>query len=201
MYTSVQRISTNLKKSYLSELHERVLKNANTGYNEVKGTVIQMMARRLSAKDRKLLFTNDGDLNSEVKNNNVPTTVLKQDVLSTKVDSNINHAPLFEVNNSSKDSILFHPILGERIADLGYKKLFLTNIRSLAHAPVWNKQRILRPDRVQVIARDKVHNKLEKSISGTISFYMDQETKEFGIIDGQHRVGSLIILAQKGIFT
>jgi hypothetical protein len=63
---------------------------------------------------------------------------------------------------------------------------------------VWKKQRILRPDRAKMIAADKVRSGLAKSLSGTISMFMDRASGEIGIIDGQHRAGALMILSQKG---
>jgi len=91
-----------------------------------------------------------------------------------------------------------HPLLGELVANLGYKMLFLTSVKSLVLTPVWKKQRILRPERAALIAKDKVRNGLASSMSGTIALYIHRRTKEIGIIDGQHRAGALMILAQEG---
>jgi hypothetical protein len=46
-----------------------------------------------------------------------------------------------------------HPIFGMLLADVGYKKVYLTSARRLVHAQVWQKQRILRPERSEGIAQ------------------------------------------------
>lgn len=92
-----------------------------------------------------------------------------------------------------------HPLLGEQVASLGYKTLYLTSVKSLVLTPVWKKQRILRPERAALIAKDKVRSGLASSMSGTIALYMHRRTKEIGIIDGQHRAAALMILAQEGV--
>lgn len=59
---------------------------------------------------------------------------------------------------------VLHPILGELIADLKYKRVYRTSIASLVKAPVWEKQRILRPERAMAIAEAK----LKKEVSETV---------------------------------
>lgn len=104
-----------------------------------------------------------------------------------------------DLNTVNEDVYLYHPLLGEKIADLGYKKLFLTNVKSLILTPIWKKQRILRPERAALIAKEKIKNGLVSSLNGSIVLYMHRKTNEIGIIDGQHRATALMILSQQGI--
>ena len=89
------------------------------------------------------------------------------------------------------------------VSDLGYKKVYLTNILRLSQAKVWEQQRILRPERAAAIAQDKL--KHYDSTVGTSSIHMpgvitmfeDIKTGLSGIIDGQHRAAALVMLAQE----
>lgn len=49
-----------------------------------------------------------------------------------------------------------HPIFGQLLADIGYKKVYLTSARRLVLAQVWQKQRTLRPERSAGIALVKL---------------------------------------------
>lgn len=90
-----------------------------------------------------------------------------------------------------------HPILGKCIHDLGYKSIFVTNIKSLVNAAVWEKQRTLRSARAALIAESKIKSNTVNYIPGIIALYRNKLTSEVGIFDGQHRVAALYILAQK----
>lgn len=173
---------------------ESLQKSVGAGLEDLKGTVLQAMAKRMSIKDRTELI-NSWSTEPAVNINN---QVMAVDQLHVKGMSKPLPVPNLLGAASATDVNLFHPILGERLADLGYKQLYLTNVRSLALAPIWKKQRILRADRAQMIVQDKIRNGLAGSISGTISMFMDISTAEIGIIDGQHRAGALMLLAQKG---
>lgn len=52
-----------------------------------------------------------------------------------------------------------HPVLGRLIADLGYKRVFLTSIEAVVQAPVWEKRKLLRPVRAIEIAQAKMMKK------------------------------------------
>lgn len=99
--------------------------------------------------------------------------------------------------NTTSDAKQLHPILGEKIADLGYKLIYKTNVHSLAQAPVWKQRITLRCHRAAVIA-NKLEKSIDPSINGVITFYRDKETGNVGIIDGQHRAGALLLLAYQG---
>jgi hypothetical protein len=186
-------------QSFAVTLQGKVRDSVGSGLAELKGTVLEAMAKRMTEKDKDLLLKNWGQVpltdvvETSHRETPVPGSASREKILPS--------ADLQEAlrNASSRTECIFHPILGERIAQLQYKSLYLTNVRSLAHAPVWKKQRILRPERAQMIVQDKIRNRLTKSLSGTISFYKDENSGEIGIIDGQHRVGALLLLAQKGM--
>lgn len=190
---------TSKAQSYIASLKESV----GLGLTEMKGTVLGAMAHRMSDTDRELLLKVwHPDKHSGVSRTPTESCISPpaSDPLATLRPTSVplQQADLQKAIRGLKEDNIFHPVLGERIAQLGYKSLYLTNVRSLALAPVWKKQRILRPERAQLIVSDKIRNGLATSISGTISFYKDQSTGEIGIIDGQHRVGALMLLAQKG---
>ena len=62
------------------------------------------------------------------------------------------------------------------IADLGYKKLFLTSAKALSAIPVWEKQRIYRHDRAKIMATDKLKKKDDNgaTLPGVITLYEDE---------------------------
>ncbi|CAM9234116.1 unnamed protein product [Choristocarpus tenellus] len=125
-------------------------------------------------------------------------------------------------------TIVIHPILGQLVADLKYKRVYRTSIEALVKAPVWEKQRILRPERAQAIANAKLKQGSgpdKNGIPGVITLYSrppsiptakagaaptsasstasgtDDEADdigELGIVDGQHRVGALMLMAERG---
>jgi hypothetical protein len=86
-----------------------------------------------------------------------------------------------------------HPILGQCIADLGYKRLHLISIEKLIHIPVWEKQRIYRHDRAVQMAKDK-RKTLHLGLPGVMGIHENTVTGELRILDGQHRIGMLAIL-------
>lgn len=49
-----------------------------------------------------------------------------------------------------------HPILGQVVADFGYKRMHVVSAKTLANIPVWKKQRIYRHDRAKAMAADKL---------------------------------------------
>jgi len=100
-----------------------------------------------------------------------------------------------------------HPMLGALVADLGHKSVYLTEIMSLAQVPIWEKQRAFRRDRSTRMARDiirvaKATSTVPRPFAGSIVVYEHTPegatAPEMGILDGQHRVGALAILLEKG---
>ncbi len=190
------RLFSTSAKDRLLNIQSKLSDNVLSGYNQLKGSLIQAMAHRMNAKDKAELIQYWGE---DAKSVNTPVDKSVKSTETAKPSVRVLPTPKFDIDGTTEESTLFHPVLGEKLVDLGYKTLYLTNVRSLATAPIWKKQRILRPERAQLIANDKIKNNLGSSLSGSISFFLDKKTKEIGIIDGQHRAGALMILAQKGM--
>lgn len=53
-----------------------------------------------------------------------------------------------------------HPILGDMLRDLGYKKVYATSVAALVTVPIWEKQRTLRAERARNIADDWTKRKV-----------------------------------------
>ena len=88
-----------------------------------------------------------------------------------------------------------HHVFGRLIADFGYKRMYASSISQLITADVWNRQRILRSDRAKKIADAVNRSGKSSALAGAIALYEDQSTGACGIIDGQHRVAALALLA------
>lgn len=193
MYSAAKH-ATSKAQSILASAQSKVRERVGASMQELKGTVLQAMAKRMDDDDKRTLVENWAPTIAAV---DVPKVNVTSNARTSLID-----APRLELESvlrSCSEGInLYHPVLGENIADLGYKKIYLTNVRSIALAPVWKKQRILRPDRAKMIVKDKIRNGLAESLAGTITFFMDSSSGEIGIIDGQHRAGALMLLSQMG---
>ena len=88
-----------------------------------------------------------------------------------------------------------HPILGPQIATLPYKRVHLTPASTLASIPVYERQRAYRHDRALMMAKDK-RKTLWMGIPGIISL-MEDDDGRLCILDGQHRVGMMALLAEE----
>lgn len=88
-----------------------------------------------------------------------------------------------------------HPVLGEALVDLEYKRVHVVSAKELASIPIWKKQRIYRHSRAKVMANDKVKT-AELGLPGIIALHEDPDGK-LSILDGQHRVGMMAILEEK----
>ncbi|CAM9517255.1 unnamed protein product, partial [Phaeothamnion confervicola] len=62
------------------------------------------------------------------------------------------------------------PVLGQLVHDAGYKRVFCTSVERLIKVPVWEKQRILRPERAAAIAKDKMMRQ-SKGMPGVITLF------------------------------
>eukprot|EP00899_Mesostigma_viride_P013026 jgi/Mesvir1/21724/Mv04136-RA.1 len=87
-----------------------------------------------------------------------------------------------------------HPVFGLFLHDLGYKRLYCSSIDKLVHVPIWRKQRTLRPERASIIA-DVLRS--GKRLPGVITL-VELADSTVAIVDGQHRVGALMLLAESG---
>ncbi|KAG5179718.1 hypothetical protein JKP88DRAFT_261234 [Tribonema minus] len=70
-----------------------------------------------------------------------------------------------------------HAIYGELVHDLGYKQIYLTSVERLVRAPIWQRQRILRPERAQAMAADKMRGKKFNGMPGVITLYQDRQAE------------------------
>ena len=85
--------------------------------------------------------------------------------------------------------------MGPQIARLAYKRVHLTPASTLASIPVFERQRAYRHDRAMVMAKDK-RKTLWMGIPGVISL-MEDDDGRLSILDGQHRVGMMALLAEE----
>lgn len=170
-----------------------------------KGTIFGLMAKNMNENDVKKFFSHWNErLDDEHKTvervvaaPKPPVEPAKQSPTKLDTPSSSTYIPLpFPEKIEAK--MLYHPLLGELLSDVGYKKIYMTSVQALARTPVWKKQRILRPERAALIADDKVRKGMQHNLPGVITLYQDKVSKEIGIIDGQHRAGALMILAQRG---
>ena len=173
------------------------------------GTLLETLARRMPAKDAEMLakhwgYLEDGsNSSSSSSSHSSSSSSSSSHIQPTKVDAPIVPTPsssstTWHIPENIKDECLLHPTLGEKLIDLGYKKMYLTNVSSLAKAPIWEKQRILRPDRASRIALSKVQAGRASSFIGVITLFEDKKSGRIGIVDGQHRAAAYLLLSQQG---
>lgn len=188
-----------------NNIRDAIKTGTTTLVESTMSTIYGLMARNMDEKDFKKFFAH---WNSRIDDSPVVKSDKIENLKDSKVAQTVQSIPNPVVFSgpamgdfsftSTQDIVLFHPLLGELVADLGYKRVYVTSVAALARTPVWKKQRILRPERAALIADDKVRKGLQTSLPGVITIYEDIVNKEIGIIDGQHRVGALMILAQRG---
>ena len=121
-----------------------------------------------------------------------PLTKSVMDVVETR---NAVHNEAIFSEQKTLASTNDHAIFGKLVADVGYKKVYLSSVENLAKAQIWNKQRILRPERSLNIAQIKSNITSQPCFPGSIALFEDEATGECGVIDGQHRIAALIIMA------
>lgn len=95
---------------------------------------------------------------------------------------------------------LLYVFTGELVCDLEYKRVYITNVMRLALIPTWQKQRILRPDRLSRIIDAKVRAKTTSRLPGVISVFHNAATGEVGIVDGQVQHSTSCIFNSNLIF-
>ena len=201
---SLRRVSWVSQRSLMKDVRESVGSNVHHLVENAKGTIFGLMARNMNEKDVKKFF---GHWNERIEDKpqavqaSASKPVIEPASKTSKIEapSSSAYVPL-PFPDKIEAKMLYHPLLGELLSDVGYKKLYMTSVQALARTPVWKKQRILRPERAALIADDKVRKGMQQSLPGVITLYQDRVSKEVGIIDGQHRAGALMILAQRGEF-
>ena len=109
-----------------------------------------------------------------------------------------------------------HPVFGTLLADLGHKRLYRADPRTLwAGTLLWDQQRVFRRERAELIAASKSKSAVE-GWPGAISVVEIAETSSDeapadaradhsaaamrlgAVVDGQHRLGAAQALAEKG---
>jgi hypothetical protein len=181
------------KGSFFEGVQES-LKNA---YETTRGSIFNLMAKNMNEKDMKKFLSHwKGKLEEPVAEPPVKPELPKpaQTIAPPSAPASANFDAIF----AKKDVEIYHPLLGDLVVDYGYKKVYSTSVHALARTPVWKKQRILRPERAALIAEDKIRKGIASNLPGVITLFEDINTKEIGIVDGQHRAGALMILAQRG---
>lgn len=91
--------------------------------------------------------------------------------------------------------------MGAPVMDLGYKQVVRASVAELVTVPIWERQRILRPDRSRRIAKAKLAAAARGEVAGlpgVITLYHNRATGATGILDGQHRLGALMLLCEEG---
>ena len=190
--------------------------------NFVKGTLLNTLTERMPRKEAAILAEKWGYLIQQIPTRDdnctnasalgeTVSSAASSEVPPNMLDTMASHqyqdwtSYLPTADTAYVDKELLHPVFGELVCDLTYKKTYLSDIRSLAKANVWEKQRILRPARAAQIAREKSKAMNEDAremvtpvLSGVITMYQDASTGKSGIIDGQHRVAALVLLAKDG---
>lgn len=96
-----------------------------------------------------------------------------------------------------------HPVFGELLHDFGYKKVYASCPRQIREGvPVWERQRVFREERAQEIANAITGS--EFGVPGVITIFAhpSKESSNYeevtGVVDGQHRLGGLQIMATGG---
>lgn len=162
----------------------------------LRGSLLNTMMKRVTDEEARKLAEHWGYMESK---EHVEEVVKVQPVLSKEVEAQANpYAYDMENYSASKtETHLLHPHFGELLMDLGYKKVYLTSVINLSRTPVWEQQRILRPNRARAIADEKI-TKRSFHMPGVLTMFQDSHSDQTGIIDGQHRAAALVILAQEG---
>ena len=80
-----------------------------------------------------------------------------------------------------------------------YKQCYAARVEQLTAIPIWKRQRVYNSDRVKKIATDKAKS-TQPGLPGIISLY-ELGDGEHGVVDGQHRVGALALLLERGAWS
>ena len=199
----------------------------NKGSLFIKGTVLQQLAKRMSAEDAKFLTIQwKSHFSSESPAAALPSTVTTATTAATATTTPPLPSPPFAADTEPspashpepviplseaaltptireviKEVVMKneeHPVFGRLVANVGYKKVYLSSVENLINMSIWNKQRILRGNRAKEIAANKLSTNKDPCFPGVIALFQDEESGECGIIDGQHRVAALLLMATNG---
>ena len=172
--------------------------------SSLRGSVLEVLARRLPQRDRETLIALWGGKASATtgpqaeSSSPAPKPVEQTEGQPSNTGSVI--SAVLPPPEAFRDKELLHPLFGELVADLEYKRVYLTNVFNLAMIPVWEKNRILRPERARKIANAKATDKFNTGLPGVITCFSEVGTKRCGIVDGQHRAAGLVMLCNDGLW-
>lgn len=165
---------------------------------KLKGSILELMAKNMSERDQDYLLQKwkrpeiEKDESHEKKLNSSDESA---NIAKFDEEKSSPSASAIENCHSSSEGDELHPIFGRLVGDVGYKQVYLTSARRLILAQVWQKQRTLRPERSASIAQAKKASKT--GFPGVITLYRDSDVDTVGIVDGQHRVGALLLMMQE----
>lgn len=169
------------EKMVLPKVHESqeiVQEGAIDLYSNIKGSILEVMARRMPNEMRlsliekwnlqspKQISLNSVSQQSKPAENDMGSENTSQRSPVTEDFRDLRIEP--EIDSFTKSPAL-DPILGKLVCDLGYKQVYVTSVERLAMAPVWEKQRILRPNRAIAIAQAKKSSKSVRGMPGVIT--------------------------------
>jgi hypothetical protein len=131
--------------------------------DKMKGTMLLAMAKRMPKDAADEMARHWGYLKESPAVAVVVPAEMKTDsveiIAKSKekpVETNASERKSWVIPDTFKDENLYHPVFGRKILDLGYKMSYLTSVSNLTQAQIWERQRILRPDRAARIVASKV---------------------------------------------
>lgn len=209
-FSNAPKNPPNDMKAYIASTAETLSKTLSTvlttsneaskvAIANVKGTLLELLAKRLPEKEKSFLaekwgFVNQKDMSADSlqksdrlnsatspsqheadiqakpkETNGIDSIAVEEDKnLSFKITEEMANkqtlVPMSTIPEIVKEEtketpfspMIEHPIFGQLIADLPYKQVYLTNVSTIAKAPVWQKNRTLRSERVEKIAKSKL---------------------------------------------
>jgi hypothetical protein len=193
-------------QDFFSITQETVSKTVKSTLSVVKGSLLEIFSRRLPEHDKEYLAEKWGFNKANEPVSSPPAAAVEQVVTAPTIAAALVPAEPVSAPMESAAPVVVeapaieHPIFGTLAADVGYKKVYRTNVEALAYSPVWEKNRILRPERAKLIANSKIKNSSsnEMAMPGVITLYHNTITDKYGIVDGQHRAACLVSLASDG---
>ncbi len=167
----------------------------------VRSSLLSTMMRRMSSAEADTMARHWGYIDSkkEPKRQVHSAALDERATPHTEQTSPLYDAFLQQQNEFSAKHLL-HSELGELVLELQGKSVYKTSVKNLSRSTVWERQRILRPNRSRAIADEKIRSASESGVTmpGVITMYLDKASGSTGIIDGQHRAAALVLLAQEG---
>ena len=188
------------------EMAESTQTTIQEAQQAVRSSLLSTMMRRMSSAEADIMAQHWGYIDSkkeprqEVHSAALEAGIDKRAAPQTEQISPLYDAFLQQQQNDFSAKHLLHSELGELVLELQGKSVYKTSVKNLSRSTVWERQRILRPNRSRAIADEKIRSASELGVTmpGVITMYLDKESGATGIIDGQHRAAALILLAQEG---